>query len=560
MSFEPDLNVSRYIRNPGPKAAVRGLKAACSTDNAIVTETILNILAGGGNAVDACVAGCMVQAAVEPYMTNHAGSVSVLYYEAATGALHQLDSIGFFPSGLAPMRSIPQMPGGYAASPPAACIPGFMPGLKALHARFSTMGWSRLCADAIRWAEEGHPVSTFEAHVNAYGEDFITYFPEGRNLYLQNGFFPNVGEIFANKPLAETLRRVAEDPDHMITGAWADRFISKANAMGWPITKAHMTETPPRWIDPLRIPHNEFEIIGLGAPQGQGLFIAMVLGILRHLDIRKVEPGSAEHVFYMAHALRFGLYHLGFAGDTQVVADYAVQQLLDDDFHRAAAKLIKGLRPKVDLSEHVKLTSRPGGPNAGIPGGASAEDRQHSGSCEISIVDQNGNWLQMMNTLQSGGIPGQVIDGVPMIGSHASFHQVGARAVTLTPGARMRGVMGNTLVFKDGKPVLSLGTPGNVYCTVPQVLTYILDFKLDPYAAADAPRMLPLAEDNSVIVEDRLSAETVKKVQSMGMTVRAAQPYDFHMGSFQMCFRDPKTGELGATADPRRCGVADGLR
>ena len=100
-------DLSKYIVNPGPKSAVRGLKAACSTDSAIVTETVLKVMSEGGNAVDAAIAGVLVQAAVEPFMTNHTGTVTFLYYEAATGKLYQLDSVGTFPEGLAPFRPVP---------------------------------------------------------------------------------------------------------------------------------------------------------------------------------------------------------------------------------------------------------------------------------------------------------------------------------------------------------------------------------------------------------------------------------------------------------------------
>ena len=82
---------SKYIVNPGPKKPVTGLKAAVTTDSAIVTETMINVLKTGGNAADAGIAGAMVQAAVEPFMTNHAGLVTFLYYEAKTGEIHQLD-------------------------------------------------------------------------------------------------------------------------------------------------------------------------------------------------------------------------------------------------------------------------------------------------------------------------------------------------------------------------------------------------------------------------------------------------------------------------------------
>jgi gamma-glutamyltranspeptidase / glutathione hydrolase len=91
------MSDDRYIHDPGPKQTVTGLTAACSTDSAIVSETILGVLREGGNAMDAAVAGCMVQAAVEPFMTNHTGTVTFLCYEARTGSIHQLDSAGTFP-------------------------------------------------------------------------------------------------------------------------------------------------------------------------------------------------------------------------------------------------------------------------------------------------------------------------------------------------------------------------------------------------------------------------------------------------------------------------------
>src|SRR5882762_7066165 len=115
-------DLSRYIVNPGPKIPVSGLKAAVTTDSAIVTETMLNVLRSGGKASDAGIAGCLVQAAVEPFMTNHAGLVTFLYYEAKTGRVHQLDSLGGFPSGLPPFKPIPPSAGSYAAYPPSGII------------------------------------------------------------------------------------------------------------------------------------------------------------------------------------------------------------------------------------------------------------------------------------------------------------------------------------------------------------------------------------------------------------------------------------------------------
>ena len=556
--------LARYVRNPGPKRPVVGLRAACSTDNAIVTETVLKVLSAGGNAADAAIAGSLVQSAVEPYMTNLTGTVTFLYYEAETTRLYQLDSVGTFPAGLRPFKPIPRMSSGYGTNPPSACIPGCMPGLKAIHERFGTKPWAWLCEDAIRWAEQGHPVTSLEYGSNTRGQDFEAFFPEGRRFYMPDGYLVPVGGIFRHPEMAATLRGVAaEGPDYMIIGGWAKHFVAKANQMGWAIEMRHMIATPPRWIEPLRFRHQEYEVVSLAPPEQQGVLCAIVLGILSHLGIRDVMPRSPEHIFFMGHALRYGLYHCGFIGDP-VVSDYAIAQLIDDDFHRMAAHMIKGMRPKVDLSDHVRLTAGPGeatfvNPTAGEPTGA-IDEAPSAGSCELSIVDARGNWVQMMTTLQSGGIPGMVVGGVPMVGSHAGFGGLtGWMDTRIVEGARPRCVIGNTMVLKDGKPVYALGTPGNCFCTVPQVLTYLLDFKLAPYDAIDAPRMLPLAEDGSVTVEDRLSPECLNGLARMGVRVRAVPQYNYQMGSFQMCFTDERSGGFGALADPRRCGVADGF-
>jgi gamma-glutamyltranspeptidase/glutathione hydrolase len=95
---------------------------------------------------------------------------------------------------------------------------------------------------------------------------------------------------------------------------------------------------------------------------------------------------------------------------------------------------------------------------------------------------------------------------------------------------------------------------------MPQLLTYALDFKLDPYASVDAPRMLPMTEARAVAIEDRLAPGVVEDLHRLGVRVGIAPGYDYHMGSFSVITRDERTGTYTAVADPRRCAVADGLR
>jgi gamma-glutamyltranspeptidase/glutathione hydrolase len=196
---------------------------------------------------------------------------------------------------------------------------------------------------------------------------------------------------------------------------------------------------------------------------------------------------------------------------------------------------------------------------AGIPTGAPDKPVTHIGSCELSIVDPQGNWVQMMNTLQSGGIPGSVVDGVIMVGSHAQTRMDSPIAGWFSGDCRMRSVYGSTIVLKQGRPILSLGTPGNVHCTIPQVLSNVLDFGMDPYDAADTPRMLPIRDDYTIEIESRIPQSVLSGLLKLGVQVRALPMYDYHMGSFQMSWRDDKTGLMNTCADPRRAGHADGF-
>jgi len=547
----------------GPKPIARGKRAVASSAHPIVTETMLDVMRKGGKAVDAAVAGCLVQATVQMEMTNHTGSVDFIYWEAKTGKAHELNSTGTLVPGLAPFRPLPANLGVLIPSqPPWACIPGFMPGLKAIHERFATRPWAELCEPAIRWAEEGHPVSSFEFGVLQEELPGNTYFPAGRELFTPEGFTPQVGDAFKNPRLAATLKRLAkEGPDHFITGEWAKRFVDEGNRLGWPVKMEHMTAVPPRWGAPLRHAYKGHEILQLSPPERQGVFTAFVLGVLELLNLKSLGhyAESAESLYYFAHVLRWAELELGYLQDPKTF-DVPTDVWLSKDHQSHVAEILRRSRPKVDLMEHVTVTSgKPAMAAAGLPTAGANKPPIPQGSCELSIVDADGNWVQMMNTLQSGGIPGAVVDGVPMVGSHAQTDLRSAIAGWFAGGGRIRCVIGNTIVLKDGKPWLSLGTPGNVHVTIPQVLSNILDYGMDPYDASVVPRMLALRDDYVLEIESRIPPNVVAGLARMGIAVKPLPSYDYHMGSFQMCWRDEKTGLLCSSSDPRRAGKADGL-
>jgi len=558
------LNFNGLARQ-GVKEVVSGKRAVASSQHPIVTRTMLDTLKAGGNAMDAVIAGSITQATVQPEMTNHTGTVSCLYWDAKSSKVHHLNSMGVLHPTLPPFRLYPPGVGGVAAGSPMACLPGFMPGMKAMHAKFGSRPWKSLVEPAIPHAEDGYVMDEFARSVLDYELTGNLYFPDMRALYAPNGFTPSVGEKLRNPALAKTLRALADEgPDYFITGGWAKDFVTLANQLGWAIKIEDLGATPARWNDPLVWKPKDFEIAQPPPPERNAIYCAIVLGILRHVDVSKLGhySESAESLYYMGQALRRAHYETGHLNDPQFF-ESPQDVWLSDDYLASLATIIKKSMPKsgVDLTKHVQLTTNPSQLRAfgWAPAGPDTKPKQPSGSCELTCVDANGNWAQMMNTLQSGGIPGMMVGGVPMIGSHAQFSMDAAIAGWLgVPGSRMRSVMSNVIVLKGGKPVHSLGSPGNVHCTVPQMISNVLDYNYTPYEAAVLPRMLPMRDDLTIEIETRLPEQVVRDLAKLGAKASPLPTYDFHMGSYQQAWRQPD-GRLGASTDPRRAGKAEGI-
>jgi gamma-glutamyltranspeptidase/glutathione hydrolase len=547
------------------KPVAKDKRAAASSSHPIVTRTMVDVLRAGGNAADAVVAGALMSATVEPHMTNHGGCVTCLYWDAKTKRAYALNSTGTIVPGLPPFRVYPPGLGGFAAAGrgAVAVIPGFVPGLGAVHQKFGSRPWAELCQPAARMAEEGHIVHGFEYMELESDKPSTTYLPEGRKIFLVDGFLPQVGDRFRNPDLARTLTRLgAEGPAYFTTGEWGRKFVAEANRLGWKITQEHMTAVPPRWAEPLRYKVGNREVVQLPPPERTGAASAFYLGILQQMDIAKLGPPStsAESMYLSAHALRWVDWELGRMQDP-LLFDVPVDVWLSPEHQAHVARLIKGGQPKIDLTEHVKLTSGRGALAAGGIGVGEAPPFRHEpslGSCELSVVDEQGNWAQVLNTMQTGGIPGAVVDGVAMTGSHVDFGLTSVISGWLTGGGRVSLIAGSTFILENGQPVCGLGTPGSPHRSVPQILANILLFGMDPYEASLAPRGWPLEDGYGLQFESRLPPEVVTGLAKKGILVKPLAPYEWRTGSFQICWRD-KSGRINASADPRRAGWADGL-
>jgi gamma-glutamyltranspeptidase/glutathione hydrolase len=161
--------------------------------------------------------------------------------------------------------------------------------------------------------------------------------------------------------------------------------------------------------------------------------------------------------------------------------------------------------------------------------------------------------------MASGGIPGAAVDGVSMAGTAAEHGMDAMFSGFLSGKGRLSFVSGSTMLLKDGKPYLAFGTPGTPNYTVPQVLANLLEFNMEPYEATCAPRFWPLQNNYTLEIESRLAPGVSAGMAKLGVAIKPMEMHAVRTGSFQVCWRDPKSGKLNASADPRRCGKADGI-
>lgn len=537
---------------------ISAVSAVCSTNDPIVSEVVLNTLKKGGNAIDAGIAASLLQAVLCPHQTTLGGSISLLYWEAKTGKSYHLNSFGTLVPHLPPYRPIPAHASAWSGAgtqPPCACIPGYVPGLMAMHEKFGTMSWKSLCEPAIAWAETGHQVNSIEYGILEWFLPFNIYFPSGRAFFTPKGYTPRVGDIFQNADLAKTIKKLAvEGPGYFIEGKWAQHFVKTANEMGWKISLKHMKDNPPRWSSPFSYQHNGYEVLQLSPPERMGPLCAMILGVLKRLGIKKKGPffENAETLYLMAQVYRWAEAEISRLHDPRLF-DNPIEEWLSPHYLDAVAAIIVNSKPKKDLTSHLKAMV---GATALASGGVPFKQKESLGSCEISIVDQEGNWLQILNTLQSGGIPGIVIDGVAMFGSHAAMHTDSMIVGWAEPKTRLSSIVGSTIVLKDGKPCFAFGSPGSPHHYTVQVLSNLLDFNLSPPKAVEAPRMQPMNHEYVIPIEFRLPPSLAMDLAKFGLRLSPLPGFDWHMGSFQICWRDPKTNALCSYADSRRMGSA----
>ena len=542
------------------KSLAHAQKFMVATANPEASKAGYDVLKAGGSAIDALVAVQMVLGLVEPQSSGLGGGAFVVYYDAANQKLTTFDG-----RETAPQEATPELfqdENGEPLSFYDAVVggrsvgtPGTVKLMGELHDRYGTMPWEDLLAPATKLAQEGFIVSPRLADAIKGSEERLARYPETKAYFFNLDGTPlEAGSRLQNAQYYETLRFLATyGADEFYTGQIAKKIVSQVRgALDNPgvLSEQDFLSYRVKERAPVCLPYKEYDICGMGPPSSGALTVGQILGITEQFDLAALGPNSPEAWQIIGDASRLAFADRGrYIADTDFVP--MPQGLLDKPYLAERAKLIT----KGKALESVKA----GEPEWRHPiKQANDIAIELPSTSHISIVDKDGNAVSVTTTIENGFGSNLMSNGFLLNNELTDFsfksHQDGFPiANRLEPGKRPRSSMSPTIVMKDNKPYLVVGSPGGsrIIGYVAKTLIAHLEWGMDIQEAITLPNMLN--RFGTYDLEKGTEAETyAKALTDMGFKVSVQ---DLNSGVQGIVVE--KGGLLGG-ADPRREGLVLG--
>lgn len=517
----------------------------------------IGVLNAGGNAFDAAVATAAVETVTIPASCGIGGEPFVLLYEAKTGKVHGLSGSGKAPLGVDRdffvSRGHSIMP---QTGPHAAAIPGEAGAYQEIIERFGTMSLAKLLEPAIGYAEEGYPIPTRLSGAFRNLFDKLKLYKDTADIFT-NGDKPfNEGEIFANKNLANTLRRIGQNgSDEMYKGDTAREMVRAFQAAGGVYTLEEFADHKTEWYEPpistTYRGHTVFET----APPSHGLMLLEMLNIMDGFDVADLGFYTSDLVHMMVEAKK-----LAYADRNAYMGDLA---FVDSPLEELISKSFADQRRQL-FDNNTTLTEAVAGPlSAPVPG-----DDNTSYFC---VIDAEGNAASFIHSLSNGFGSGFVAGNTGVILNNRigrGFSLVEGHPNVIEPGKRTMHTLNAYMVMKEGKPFMVSGTPGGDSQIMwnAQVITNVVDFGMNAQQAVEAPRWNnspgtdPATIDNpfTLELEAGMTDEHVDSLKARGHNVVMRNP-DTYGGAVQLIVVDSETGVRSAGSDSRTDGHAAAL-
>jgi len=535
-----------------PYRAKRAMVVSGETN---ATDAGLAVLKAGGNAMDAAVAMGFVLGVTHSGMTGLGGGGYILV-RMADGRTNFFDFREQAP-GRATREMFLDATGNLSTDSvvgwKAAAVPGQVKGFETAHRKYGSKSWSELLQPAIRLAGQGHPLSYGRAAAfrNPESAERLGKFPESKRIFLNSGRYYEPGDILMQKELAQTLERIARGGSkEFYEGEIAHRFADAMATNGGLITIADLKAFNVSERAPLTGRYKGYEIITASGSSSGGIGILQMLAVLEGTKYAEAGAGSAASLHYLAEAMR-----RFFADRSEHIGDpdyfpVSYSALLDP-------KHIASVRASIDpdhATPSEKLRSR------------KFVSREGGDTTHYAAVDEAGNAVAVTVTLNGQFGSAVTVPGLGFMlnnnmdnfaanpGKTNQYGLVQGEANAIQPHKRPVSSMTPTIVLKDGKLFMVVGTPGGptILNSVLQALVNVVDFGMNAQDAVAAPRIHHQWYPDRIFVEAGFSPDTIALLKARGHAIEMKGSNN----DLNMILLDGPWIQAGI--DPRREGKAAG--
>ncbi|ECH3541258.1 gamma-glutamyltransferase [Campylobacter jejuni] len=510
------------------------------------------VLDKGGNAIDAAVAVGYALAVVHPAAGNIGGGGFAVIH-LANGENTTLDF-----REMAPLKASRDM---YLDSKGevikdastigylAAGVPGTVKGMSAMLDRYGTMKLKDLMAPAIKLAEKGYLINDRQEQTMLEAKDMFKEFPSSSKYFLKkDGNTYKSGDLFVQKDLAKTLKLIAkEGPDAFYKGKIADLIATDMAKNKGIITKEDLAQYQAIWRKPVEGTYRGYDIISMSPPSSGGAHIIEILNIMENANIENLGFASSKTLHIMAEAMR------------QAYADRS-EYMGDPDFVKIPLDKLTSKEYAKEI--YAKIPKDKALPSSKVKPGLGQIHEGHN-TTHYSVLDSKGNAVSITYTINASYGSGATVEGAGFLlndemddfsikpGVPNLYGLVGGEANAIEPKKRPLSSMSPTIILKDGKVFMVVGSPGGsrIITTVLQVISNVIDHKMDISTAVESPRFHMQWLPDEIRTEPfGIIKDVQNNLEKMGYKI-TKEPY---MGDVNAIMVDPKTGKIIGSMDTRK--------
>ena len=527
-------------------------QAMAATSHPLATQIALGVMKDGGNAIDAAIAANAALGLMEPTGNGIGGDLFAIVWDARSEQLYGLNASGRSPRSLTleyfteqGMESIPPY------GPLPVSVPGTVDGWFELHGRFGSLPMTRILAPAIAYARNGHPVHELIQHYWSLSVDRLAKYPGFTEQMTIDGRAPEVGELWKNPNLANTLERIAnEGRDVFYKGDIARTIADFMQANGGFLSYQDLASHSSEWVEPLSINYRGYDIWEL-PPNGPGIAALQILNIIENYDVAEMGFGSPDHVHLFLEAKKLAFEDRARFYADPAYMDISVEKLLTESYAKQRSELID-----------MKKAARE------FPHG-DPEALREGDTIYLTTADAAGNMVSLIQSNYRGMGSGMTPPGLGFVlqdrGELFSLEEGHPNA--FAPGKRPFHTIIPAFITKDGKPLISFGLMGGSMQPQghAQIVMNLVDFGMGLQEAGDAPRIHhsgssePTGEamtDGGIVnLETGYDYEVVRELMSRGHRIQFARgPY----GGYQAIMKHPEHGTYFGASESRKDGNAAG--